>query len=93
LSGDWRKFGNGLRLVALLAVNVPGFPVPRTKTASSRGRQVALVAAGVNHVTQADVDQEVEHEALRHLVASIKKRVGRDEASRIAELRNRIHGR
>lgn len=93
LSGDWRKFGNGLRLVALLAVNVPGFPVPRIKTAASRGRQVALVAAGVNYVTQEELDGQVEREVLSNLVASLKRRVGRDEATRISELRNRIHGR
>lgn len=93
LSGDWRKFGNGLRLVALLAVNVPGFPVPRLKTATSRGRQVALVAAGINQVTPEDVEDAWERDALRSLVASMRKRVGRDDASRIAELRNRIHGR
>jgi 2'-5' RNA ligase len=38
LSGDWRNVNGNLELVALLAVNVPGFPVPR--------RPRALVAAG-----------------------------------------------
>lgn len=44
LSGDWRRIGSGLELVAALAVNVPGFPVPRTRVAS--GRPLSLVAAG-----------------------------------------------
>jgi hypothetical protein len=44
LSGDWRRVGGGLELVALLAVNVPGFPVPRARVAS--GEPLALVAAG-----------------------------------------------
>ena len=44
LSGDWRPIGTGLELVAFLAVNVPGFPVPRARVAS--GKRVALVAAG-----------------------------------------------
>jgi hypothetical protein len=44
LSGDWRRVGGGLELVALLAVNVPGFPVPRARVAS--GEPQALVAAG-----------------------------------------------
>lgn len=44
LSGDWRAFGGNLELVALLAVNVPGFPVVRGRVAS--GKQTALVAAG-----------------------------------------------
>lgn len=47
LSGDWRRIGGTLRLVALLAVNVPGFPVPRLSTAMSSGQQTALVASGI----------------------------------------------
>lgn len=44
LSGDWRQVGRGLELLAALAVNVPGFPLPRARTASAA--TVALVAAG-----------------------------------------------
>jgi hypothetical protein len=47
ISGDWRKIGGNLELVAALAVNVPGFPVPRTSAGVNRDRQVALVAAGI----------------------------------------------
>jgi len=35
LSGDWRRTAAGLELVAALAVNVPGFPVPRPALAAS----------------------------------------------------------
>lgn len=35
LSGDWRRTAAGLELVATLAVNVPGFPIPRTALAAS----------------------------------------------------------
>ncbi len=44
LSGDWRRIGSGLELVAALSVPVPGFPVPRARVAS--GQPLALVAAG-----------------------------------------------
>ncbi len=47
LSGDWRRIGGTLRMVALLAVNVPGFPIPRVTTAMQDDRQVTLVAAGI----------------------------------------------
>jgi hypothetical protein len=47
LSGDWRRIGGELELVAALAVNVPGFPIPRLALAASGGRQTTLVAAGV----------------------------------------------
>jgi hypothetical protein len=47
LSGDWREFGGNLELVAALAVNVPGFPIPRLALAASGEHQTALVASGV----------------------------------------------
>jgi hypothetical protein len=48
LSGDWRSIGGNLELVAALAVNVPGFPVPRVQAGlAASGVQTALVAAGV----------------------------------------------
>lgn len=48
LSGDWRRNGTALELVAALAVNVPGFPIPRTSLAASGDDgQESLVAAGI----------------------------------------------
>lgn len=35
LSGDWRRFGNGLELCAGLAVNSPGFPIARESLAAA----------------------------------------------------------
>ena len=50
ISGDWRGVVVGgqenLELVAALAVNVPGFPIPRTQFAVDGERQLSLVAAG-----------------------------------------------
>lgn len=50
LSGDWRRHGGALELVAALAVNVPGFPVPRTRSLAASGVPVSLVAAGAQAV-------------------------------------------
>lgn len=50
LSGDWREVVRGsreLELVAALAVNVGGFPIPNVQIAASEGRIVSLVAAGI----------------------------------------------
>lgn len=48
LSGDWRRIGGSLELVAALAVNVPGFPIPRGAAFSIQlGAQASLVAAGI----------------------------------------------
>lgn len=44
LSGDWRRIGGGLEMVAALAVNTPGFPV--INMAKHGGETFALVAAG-----------------------------------------------
>lgn len=62
LSGDWRKIDGNLELVALLAVNVPGFPVPRAKAlvASIDGEEaevMTLVAAGIP-VFQAELSED-----------------------------------
>lgn len=45
LSGDWRTVGGHPELVAALAVNTPGFGIPRVT--EERGRVTALVAAGM----------------------------------------------
>lgn len=47
VSGDWRNIDGSLEMVGLLAVNTPGFPVPRAQTNIVAGAQMALVAAGV----------------------------------------------
>ncbi|MGH3780938.1 MAG: hypothetical protein ACRDRO_10015, partial [Pseudonocardiaceae bacterium] len=44
LSGDWRRIGAGLEMVAAISVPTPGFPVPRARVAS--GVPLAMVAAG-----------------------------------------------
>lgn len=48
LSGDWRRVGGSLELVAALAVNVPGFPVPRPQgMVAGGGVTTALIASGM----------------------------------------------
>jgi hypothetical protein len=44
-SGDWRGYQGNLELCGILAVNVAGFPVPRSRVAA--GEPVSLVAAGL----------------------------------------------
>ncbi len=47
LSGDWRWVAGNYELIGALAVNVPGFPIPRPAMAASAGQATALVASGV----------------------------------------------
>ena len=45
VSGDWRRIGGSLELIAVCSVNAPGFPVPRARVAFSNGEQRALVGS------------------------------------------------
>jgi hypothetical protein len=51
LSGDWRGVNGNLELIALLACNVPGFPVPRARALVAAGEDgpevLSLTAAGI----------------------------------------------
>lgn len=47
LSGDWRYVNGSLELVGALAVNLPGFPIPRTQGLVASGELQGLVAAGM----------------------------------------------
>lgn len=51
VSGDWRPINGNLELVAVCAVNVPGFPIPQARVAS--GAPLALVAAGTAEIVEA----------------------------------------
>lgn len=50
-SGDWRRIGGQLELVAACSVNVPGFP--NVRAASGQAGQLSLVAAGARQVRRA----------------------------------------
>ena len=47
LSGDWRRVDGNLELHAALAVNVPGFPIPRPQGLVASGEMSSLVASGM----------------------------------------------
>lgn len=47
VSGDWRAINNSLELVGVLAVNTPGFPIPRARAGIVAGAQVSLIASGL----------------------------------------------
>lgn len=47
LSGDWRRVQGNLELVSALAVNMPGFPIPRPQGAVRNGDMYSLVASGM----------------------------------------------
>jgi 2'-5' RNA ligase/Flp pilus assembly pilin Flp len=92
LSGDWRRIGGMFRLVAMLAVNVPGFPVQRLRVGMHNGEQVSLVAAGI--VPSMEELRALENRAaLNQMARNLAVRVGRDPKTRAAALRARLDGR
>lgn len=79
LSGDWREpvWDGGMRLVGLLACNVPGFPVERPHAVAASGRLRAVVAAGVASapVRQSDrVEEIIEREVAKRMAPVDKLR-------------------
>lgn len=77
VSGDWRTIGGNLRLVGLLAVNVPGFPVPKLRTKIVEGTQFSLVAAGAPHLTEEVTEAELDQWAYGRIMNKLAERVRR----------------
>jgi hypothetical protein len=81
LSGDWRRIGGQLRLVGLLAVNVPGFPVPKLGTRVASGAPLALVAAGrpitIVRGGRFVTEEQLDRLALRRAADVLAHRIGR----------------
>lgn len=75
VSGDWRRIGGQLRLVGLLAVNVPGFPVPKMRARVASGEPQALVAAGRPQVAWGLSQEDVERQAVRVVMRMLSRRV------------------
>lgn len=67
LSGDWRRIGAGLEMVAAISVPTPGFPVPRARVAS--GVPVSMVAAGSMVPELVRTGQMVDYDQLADVVA------------------------
>jgi 2'-5' RNA ligase len=82
VSGDWRRIGGQLRLVGLLAVNVPGFPVPKMRARVASGAPgagektvKALVAAGRPVVAWGRSQEEIERYAVQVVMRMLSRRV------------------
>lgn len=93
LSGDWRRHGGNLELVAALTVNTPGYPVVRGAS-DKQGRQLSLVAAGVVHVDEEERERpltEIVAEAARAAVASYVEHV--QQVEKVTAVTGRIRDR
>jgi hypothetical protein len=84
VSGDWRRIGSALELIAVLAVNVPGFHKNRVSIREQEGLVAALVAnLGPGEPRRENMD--------RRIIERIAASIGRSSEQRIAELRARVH--
>lgn len=64
VSGDWRRVGGSLELIAVCSVNAPGFPVPRARVAFSNGAQRTLIGSfGITPVEGTEVRVKVTDQA------------------------------
>lgn len=75
VSGDWRRIGGKLRLVGLLAVNVPGFPVPRMQARVASGQVHALVAAGAPTVSRPGTVDMTQKQAMRVMLDMLRDKI------------------
>lgn len=97
-SGDWRARDGALELCAVLAVNVPGYPVPRARVAAAAPNEpleyLALTAAGATKPASAfgpgglDLDDFADRVATRVLAVLQPKEdtelAGQQEAAALA---------
>lgn len=90
LSGDWRRIGGDLELVAALSVNVPGFPIPRLALAASGGRQTALIAAGI---VNPDKQTEEPKVSVKEFAKQVREEMARQDRTRKAKAKYRAKER
>jgi hypothetical protein len=82
VSGDWRRIGGALELVAVLAVNVPGFPKIRVKESLGLVASLSLPAY--------EGDPKRKQELMARAADRIASSIGRSKTDRIAELTRRL---
>lgn len=88
LSGDWRRVGTSLELVAALAVNVAGFPIPRPKGMVASGHLTSLVAAGLLAPTE-PITETLSDEDVAYL-KRMARRAQEQDAQTARDLRTRV---
>lgn len=79
VSGDWRRIGGELRLVGLLGVNVAGFPL-NTQARIASGVPQSLVAAGFMSVGNVRSREEIDQNALKHVMGMLRNRVAKENS-------------
>ena len=73
VSGDWRRVGGSLELIAVCSVNAPGFPVPRARVAFSLDQQRTLIASSGIVPAQGEYEGHDGWRRLEHMKAARAK--------------------
>jgi hypothetical protein len=77
VSGDWRRIGGNLELVAVLAVNVPGFPKIRVRELEGLVASLSLPA--------------YEPAEIAEQISALAASIGRSPQTRKSELIRKVH--
>lgn len=87
-SGDWRPINGKLELVAVCAVNVPGFMTPRAILASAGGKITALIAAGASPLADLKENQRFREmeERISRMEFSIHQKRASELLSRFSDM-------
>lgn len=80
ISGDWRAIGGALEMVGVLAVNTPGFPIPKARAGLVAGAQVSLIASGLCGCEN-ETEQLVADETIIEELAAVVETVETPEVS------------
>lgn len=87
-SGDWRPINGQLELVAVCAVNVPGFMTPRAIVASAGGQVTALIAAGAAPLAELKEETRIQRleKRLQSMEFALIEKRKNETLSRFADL-------
>lgn len=91
LSGDWRLNNGNLELVGALAVNIPGFPVPRTSGLVASGQVTSLIAAGaVSASDRFSLLSDAQEQALPRMISKYLEEENLETEHERARLHERV---
>lgn len=92
LSGDWRRVQGNLELVSALAVNMPGFPIPRPQGAVRNGDMYSLVASGMlapRKVPSPSSPEALSSQDVKYLKSLLRKERRKNVERMAADLREK----
>lgn len=90
-SGDWRWIGDGYELIALSAVNTPGFRISQQRNGLAASMIVDMPRSGALIVVEEEPIVEDNDAVIASMVDRIAASIGRSHQQRLAALRDRVH--